>query len=173
EPGNPAQPLFVVAKLEVLERLHAFGAGPQRGPGPVAFERGGQRVHRVPGQRVDQVRALGHHRGVNAEDAFLPFLHEDLFLEIDRAQVFQAAELRARLAGEGIAQAFRGITEHSTGDQRSGGDQRRIGQAGRGHGFSTHGGGPDGGGKPPDDRRQDAQQRHLRGLHHQRAAGAH
>src|SRR4051812_43377941 len=40
EARDPAQPLLEVAKLEVVEWVHAFRAHAQVPPGPVVFERG-------------------------------------------------------------------------------------------------------------------------------------
>jgi hypothetical protein len=38
--------------------------------------------------------AFGHHHGVNAKDALFPLRHEHLFIkEIDRSEIFQAAEV--------------------------------------------------------------------------------
>jgi hypothetical protein len=37
--------------------------------------------------------AFGHHHGVNAKDALLPLRHEYLFFQIDRPEIFQAADV--------------------------------------------------------------------------------
>src|SRR4029077_17008840 len=88
------QPFLVIAIFEVFERLHVFGAGPQRGPGPSLLKRCRYLREWIFRQGFSQMSAFGHHHGVNAEDALFPLRHEYFFFKkIDRPEIFQAAEV--------------------------------------------------------------------------------
>src|SRR4029078_3194576 len=93
ELSDAAEPFLVVAIFEVLERLHVFGAGAQRVPGPVAFEGGGQRIDRIAMRRVRQMRTRRHHYRMNAQDALFPWLDEYALFSADRPQIFDAAKM--------------------------------------------------------------------------------
>jgi len=113
ELADAHQPFFVVAELEVLEGLHALGARAQRGPGPGVLERGGQAGHRILRQRLRKVGALGHHHRVDAEDALLPFLHEDPGFEVHRPEVLEAAQRMLEFHGCSISDSVAGAGSRS------------------------------------------------------------
>ncbi len=82
---DPPEPLLVVAKLEVVERVHPLGAGAQVRPCPLVPElrrHVGDRV--LGGQRRTEMVAQTHHGDVDAEDPLLPLFDEHPLLEIQR-----------------------------------------------------------------------------------------
>ena len=84
ELGDAAQPLLVVAELEVVEGVHRLGAGAQVGPRPLVLEGGRHLVDGIGRQRRAEVVRQPHHRDVDAEDPFLPLLDEDALLQSQR-----------------------------------------------------------------------------------------
>src|ERR1700743_3499723 len=93
ELSDTAEPLLVVPKFEVIERVHQLGAGAQVRPRPLIAERCRHRVDRVFGQCGTEVIAQRHHRHMNAEDALLPILDEHpLFQTGQWRQTFESTD---------------------------------------------------------------------------------
>src|SRR5260221_7028506 len=90
--GNAAEPFFIVAELEIVERIERLRALAQVRPGPHGVELARRRRQR-------QLRAQCHHRHVNAEDAFLPRLDEHPLLERHRAEAFETPKIVLQFHG--------------------------------------------------------------------------
>src|SRR5262249_16954981 len=83
---DAAEPFFIVAIFEIVERIERLRALAQVGPGPYRAELARRR-------RKRELRAQRHHRHMDAEDALLPILDENTFLEIDRPEPFQPTKV--------------------------------------------------------------------------------